>query len=175
MTQTTGSPSWVNFLFLLGILRLDEPYRGHECGYMIEKIRESLQSFKESEPGHRFKDRYHRRQQSKSDRFDLGVVVCVLGGILIVRGGSGAVPGPGPGWLIVLLGLGLVAGEFRPIAHFMDWAEVRLRRLARWAAGVWTSSPPAVKALIILAILVCAAALGYGAYRLFFGLGSNQY
>lgn len=136
---------------------------------MIEKIRESWQSFKESEPGQRFKDRYRRRQQSKSGKFDLGLVVSVLGGILIVLGGIVAVPGPGPGWLIVFLGLGLVAGEFRPIARFMDWAEVRLRRLAPWAAGVWVNSSPAVKALIVVAILLCAAAFGYGAYRLFFG------
>lgn len=136
---------------------------------MIEKIRESWQSFKESEPGQRYKDRYRRRQQSKSGEFDLGLVVSVLGGVLIVLGGIVAVPGPGPGWLIVFLGLGLVAGEFRPIARFMDWAEVRLRRLARWAAGVWANSSPAVKALIVVAILLCAAALGHGAYRLLFG------
>jgi uncharacterized protein (TIGR02611 family) len=136
---------------------------------MIEKIRESWQSFKESEPGQRYKDRYRRRQQSKSGEFDLGLVVSVLGGVLIVLGGIVAVPGPGPGWLIVFLGLGLVAGEFRPIARFMDWAEIRLRRLARWAAGVWANSSPAVKALIVVAILLCAAALGYGAYRLLFG------
>jgi len=102
-------------------------------------------------------------------RFDLGLVASVLGGVLIVLGGIVAVPGPGPGWLIVFLGLGLVAGEFRPIARFMDWAEVRLRRLARWAAGVWANSSPAVKALIVVAILLCAAALGHGAYRLLFG------
>lgn len=40
-----------------------------------------------------------------------------------------AVPRPRPGWLIV--SLGLVAGEFEPIAPFMDWLEVSLRRLAR--------------------------------------------
>ena len=136
---------------------------------MVEKIRESWQSFKESEPGHRFEDRYRRRQQSKSGRFDLRLIVSVLGGVLILLGGIVAVPGPGPGWLIIFLGLGLVAGEFRPLARFMDRAEVRLRRLARRATGAWTSLHPAVKALILVAILSCAVASGYGAYRLFFG------
>lgn len=28
-------------------------------------------------------------------------------------------PGPEPGWLIVFLGLGMVAGEFKPAARFM--------------------------------------------------------
>lgn len=61
---------------------------------MIEKMRDAWQSFKESEPGQRFKDRYRRRQQSKSGKFDLGLVASVLGGILIVLGGIVAVPGP---------------------------------------------------------------------------------
>ena len=46
----------------------------------------------------------------------------MLGGII-------AVARPRPGGLIVSLGLslsGLVAGEFEPIARFMDWLEVRL-------------------------------------------------
>lgn len=49
-------------------------------------------------------------------------------------GGIRAVARPRPGWLMVSLGLslsGLVAGEIEPIARFMDWPEVRLRRLAR--------------------------------------------
>lgn len=80
-----------------------------------------------------------------------------------------AVPAPGPGWLIFFLGLGLIAGEFLPVARFMDWAEVRLRRLARWAIGKWTRSSPAARASIVLAILISAAALGYASYRLVFG------
>ena len=39
-----------------------------------------------------------------------------------------AVPRPRPGWLIV--SMGLVAGEFEPIARFTDGLEVRLGRLA---------------------------------------------
>ena len=67
-----------------------------------------------------------------------------------------AVPGPGPGWLIFFLGFGLITGEFLPFARFMDWAEVRLGRLARWAIGRWTRSSPAARASIVLAILICA-------------------
>ena len=44
-------------------------------------------------------------------------------------GGIVTVPRPRPGWLRV--SLGLVAGEFEPIARVMDWLEVRPRRLAR--------------------------------------------
>ncbi len=77
-----------------------------------------------------------------------------------------AVPGPGPGWLVILLGLGVIAGESLSFARSMDWAEVRLRQGARLVAGVWAASPAPVK---VLAILAFAIVLGYGMYRLVFG------
>ena len=87
-------------------------------------------------------------------------------------GGLIAVPGPGPGWVITFLGLGLIAGEFLPVARFMDRAEVKLRAAARWLASTWTSSSSIAKVSVCLAILLCIAELGYGAYYLFFG-GAN--
>lgn len=139
---------------------------------MIEKAKENWRRFKESEQGHRFQDRYRRHQENRRGRFDPRTLLSIGGGILVVVGGLIAVPEPGPGWVITFLGLGLIAGEFQPVARFMDRAEVKLRALARWVMGVWTSSSTAAKVLSCLAILLCIAALGYGAYYLFFG-GSN--
>ena len=100
---------------------------------MFEKAKEDWRRLKESKPGHRFKDRYHQRQQSRSGRFSLRAVFILGLGTLILLGGIIAVPGPGPGWLIILLGLGMFAGESKLIARFLDRVEVRLRRAARWA------------------------------------------
>lgn len=77
-------------------------------------------------------------------------------------GGLIAVPGPGPGWLIILLGLGIVARESLFFARLLDLAEVRLRGLARRVAGIWRTSPAFVKILIVLAIVACATAMGIG-------------
>ncbi len=88
---------------------------------------------------------------------------------MVVVGGLFAVPGPGPGWVITFLGLGLIAGEFRPIARFMDRAEVKLRAAVRWGVSVWAGSSTVMKVLVCVVILLCLAALGYGAYYLFFG------
>jgi hypothetical protein len=95
------------------------------------------------------------------------VVFCSFGGFLIVIGGVIAVPGPGPGWLIILLGLWMLAGELLFFARFMDKVEVKLRRLARRVVGIWTISSALVKGLITLTILVCVAVLGYGIVTLF--------
>ena len=136
---------------------------------MIERARENWRRFNESKPGHRFQDRYHHRQQGSSGGFNPRAIFGIVGGILVVLGGVIAVPGPGPGWLIIFLGLGMLAGESKLVARFMDWGEMRLRGLARRAVYFWANSSAAVKALIILVVLVCVAASGYGAYYLFFG------
>lgn len=135
---------------------------------LIEKAKENWQRFKESDQGHRFQNRYRRHQENRSGRLDLQTLLSIGGGILVVVGGLVAVPGPGPGWVIVFLGLGLIAGEFRPVARFMDRAEVKLRALLRRVAGAWTGSSTAAKVLACLAILLFIAAAGYGTYYLLF-------
>jgi uncharacterized protein (TIGR02611 family) len=127
-----------------------------------EKAKEASRRFKESKPGLRFEHHYHDHQRSSSGRYRLQVILCIFGGFLIVVGGVIAVPGPGPGWLIILLGLWMLAGESLFLARFMDRVEVRLSKLARRVAGIWTISSALVKGLITLTILVCVAALGYG-------------
>jgi hypothetical protein len=128
-----------------------------------EKVKEASRRFEESRLGLRFRDRYHHRQQSNSGRYRFRVIFCVFGESLSVVGGGIAVPaGPGPGWLIILWGSWMLAGESLFFARFMDRVEVKLRRLVRGVVGIWTISSALVKGLIPLTILVCVAVLGYG-------------
>jgi hypothetical protein len=134
---------------------------------MIGRARRSWQLFKNTKPGDRFQVRYYRRRQSGPGRLST-IFNVVVGSILVI---VSTVFGwaPGPGLVTLIIGLGMVGGEFLPVARFLDWAEVRLRSLARGARYVWTRSPPAGKVLIVVAILACVAALGYGVYHLLFG------
>jgi hypothetical protein len=127
-----------------------------------EKVRENSRRFKGSKPGHRFEDHYHHHQRSSSRRYRFQVILCICGGFLVVLGGIIAVPGPGPGWLIILLGLWMLAGELLFFARFMDKVEVKLRGLVGRVVGIWRIWSASVKVLITLTILVCVAALGYG-------------
>ena len=102
---------------------------------MLEKSKENWRLLKQSEPGYRYKDRYHRRQQGRSGRFSLtAVALLVVGTLILALGGivSVTVPVPGVGWLIIFLGLGMFAGESKHIARFLDWVEVKSRRAGRW-------------------------------------------
>jgi hypothetical protein len=135
---------------------------------MIERMKENWRSFKASKPGHRFRDSYHRRQESEGGGFSVRRIVnLVLGSVLVV--GSAFLGWlPGPGILTFFLGLALIAGELSPVARLLDWSEVWLRTLAKPAKRIWDRSSPAGKAVIVAVIAVCLVALAYGAYSLLF-------
>ena len=134
---------------------------------MIERTKENWRQLKESDPGQRFQDRYTRRQETSHGQWDKRSVINIVLGIAIALVGLLLIPAPGPGFIVAFLGLGLLGSEFAPIARALDWAEVKARAVADWAKEVWERAPLVVKALLVLVAAACAAALAYGAYRLF--------
>ncbi|RPA66121.1 TIGR02611 family protein [Gordonia oryzae] len=67
-----------------------------------------------------------RRDPRLNLTYRIGVGVL---GAIVLAGGILAIPYPGPGWLIVFLGLGILASEF-------EWAH-RLLRFARARYDAW--------------------------------------
>jgi uncharacterized protein (TIGR02611 family) len=132
---------------------------------MIEKAREQWREFAQSKPGHRFQDRYRRRQEMR--RHILKRVALILLGTVVAFGSLFLAPLPGPGFATVFIGLAILAGELLPAARFLDWAEVRLRRLARFVGKVWRSSVLG-KVSVVAVVVLCAGAVAYVVYRLFF-------
>jgi hypothetical protein len=133
---------------------------------LIGKAQRSWQHFKSSKPGDRFQVRYYRRQQSAPGRLST-IFNIVVGSILVIFSAFFGWA-PGPGLLTFLIGLALIGGEFLPVARFLDWSEVRLRKLAHLVGVVWRSSTIG-KALIVLVALILVVALGYVIYSVFFG------
>lgn len=134
---------------------------------VIEKTKEGKQRwllFKEIEPGQaRYSSHRQRRLQGETSRY--GRVFNLGGGIALIGAGFAFLPTPGPSYIIIVIGLWMLAGEFLPLARFFDRIEVRLRGLGRWIKAGWTRSSVAARTLVVLILL---AALGYGAYGLLF-------
>jgi uncharacterized protein (TIGR02611 family) len=139
---------------------------------MIDRTKQNWQEFKQSKPGHRFRDRYERRQQAEHGRWSAGKILNIVGGLALVAAGIFLVAAPGPGWITVFIGLGLIGSEFLPIARVLDLGEVKGRVITEGAKALWDRSSMGVKILIGLLATICVAALGYGAYYLVVG-GSN--
>ena len=135
---------------------------------MIGRARRSWRLFTSSKPGDRFQVRYYYRKYSSRGRSSLSRIFNIVVGSALAIFSAFFGWAPGPGLLTLVIGLMMVGGEILIVARLLDWAEVRLRQLARVAGEVWAGATPVGKALIILLILVCVAALVYGAYYLLF-------
>jgi hypothetical protein len=135
---------------------------------MIGRTKESWRRFGASDPGHRFRDRYRRQQESEQGWRDPRRLFFVVGGLAIAAASLAFGVLPGPGTLTFFVGLAMISGEFYPVARLLDWAEVRARKLGRWVGGVWGSSA-AGKVLVASASAILVAAVLYAAYRLLFG------
>jgi hypothetical protein len=66
--------------------------------------------------------------------------------LVLVVAGFVFLPTPGPSYIIIVLGLWMMSGQWLPLARFFDWAEPRLRKL-------WKLTPLWVEVLVGLALV----------------------
>lgn len=137
---------------------------------MLDHLKEDWRHLKHGEPGQRFKDRYYLSQRRNRSRITFWRVFNIGAGSGIALGGLLMVIAPGPGWLAIFLGLGMLSGELLPVARILDRIEVQLRKLVRSLREAWNNTPVVGKALILLAILTVVAASVYGVYHFLFGV-----
>jgi hypothetical protein len=118
--------------------------------------------------GHRFQSRYnnHRRRRERGETSRYGRLFNLSVGPALIVAGFLFLPTPGPSYIIIVIGSWMVAGELLIVARFFDRTEVRFRRVGGWMKGRWSRWSAAAKVLVVS---ICVAALGYGAYFLFFG------
>lgn len=134
----------------------------------LTKAKKIWHRFQDSEPGSRFQEYYRRRQAKGHGWLSPRRLFNVTVGLLLVVVSAFFGWAPGPGMLTFFIGLGMIAGEFRPVARFLDWAEVLTRRLIAWIRATWNSSLVG-KVLLVATALALVAASGYVVYLLFFG------
>src|SRR5215218_1177021 len=107
---------------------------------IANSIEEWHRFLNESAPGHRFIDRYHRRQHCGHDQSTLMRACYASFGTAIAIGSLVLAPLPGPGWGTFFVGLGIVAGEVLYVARLLDRIELEFRESLRGAKRVWGKS-----------------------------------
>jgi hypothetical protein len=135
---------------------------------VFKKATERWRLFREIEPGHRFQARYHnhRRRREQGETPKWVSLLNPAGGPTLIVAGFLFLPTPGPSYIIIVIGMWMLAGELLPLARFFDRLDVRLKELGRWIKECWKTLPTPAKVLLAL---VCVAALGYGIYYLLSG------
>ncbi len=94
-----------------------------------------------------------RVRSTPGGRLAWRVGVSVVGVVLIV-GGIVLLPLPGPGWLIIFAGLGVLSTEFEWAARLLRFARARVSAWTEWVA---TRSRPVQVAIGLAGLLILAA------------------
>jgi uncharacterized protein (TIGR02611 family) len=136
---------------------------------MFAGIKAHWEDLKAGRPGHRFQDHYKKRHETHSSPWRK--ILFLGGGALIAAAGIFFLPAPGPGFLIIFLGGGLMAQESRVAARVLDWCELRVRAVIDWAVGIWQRAGVPVRVAIVLLAAGVAAGAGYLAYEVFLNKG----
>ncbi|HZM81231.1 MAG TPA: TIGR02611 family protein [Candidatus Limnocylindrales bacterium] len=103
---------------------------------------------------------------------DLAVKTLIAAwGALVVAVGIVLIPLPGPGWLIVILGLTILAIEFVWARNLLRFTRDKLRAWTRWLGR----QPLFVRILFGLAGLVFVGAVAYLTLRFSLGLDAWHY
>lgn len=124
--------------------------------------------FKASEPGRRFLDFYEQRQEDRENGQTWRRVLYIGLGLILTVAGIVFLGMPGPGLLVIGLGLGLIAGEFESMARALDRLEIWLRKMAAAILQVWKRLKPYQQGFIILIGLVVLGVAAYVAWEIFF-------
>ncbi len=113
-------------------------------------------------------------KQGKADSSQIKRLLIGIGGGIVLLVGILAIPYPGPGWLIVFAGLGILSTEFEWAGRVLTYAK---KKYDRWQD--WLKRQPAwLKALVwsltaVIVVLTIYLLNGYGIINSLFNLGQD--
>jgi hypothetical protein len=125
----------------------------------IKKTKEGWhhwRTFREIDAGHRYQARYHLHQR----RTRKGLVsrywkpLSLICGPVLIIAGLVFIPTPGPSYIIIAIGLWLLAGEFLLLARIFDKVGVQLGRFWQGVKGLWQGSHVVVRVMIVCALAI---------------------
>jgi uncharacterized protein (TIGR02611 family) len=98
-----------------------------------------------------------QRAKHKSRAFPFRVATAIAG-FLVVALGILALPFPGPGWLIIFIGLAVLSLEFTWAGRALDWLLVQVAKFQR---RVQRASPGERLAMVLVLVLIVGAVLAW--------------
>lgn len=123
--------------------RTDEPSAAKRGANRISAFRESV-----------------RRRPGGWLAWRIGVTIV---GVAIIAGGIILLPLPGPGWLIIFAGLGVLGTEYEWAKRLLRWLRTQVKRWTAWVTG----QPRWLQALIGATGLVFLAAVAFAAWTIY--------
>lgn len=82
------------------------------------------------EPGRRF-ERFYKRRKRDDEHYVTSVLYIVAGIAVVIVGIVLSISPIVPGFFLVIAGLAIIVARVRPVAHWLDRMELRVRRVLR--------------------------------------------
>lgn len=139
----------------LSMAQDSEEHRMNQNQSFWGSLKQNWRQLKDAPSGRRFRAFYDTRQENRDSQGTR--LLSVGGGIALVVLGAGVGWLPGPGGFVAILGLALLAQEFRPLASALDWIERQL--VALWKA--FRSLPILSQGGIATALLLIGLGFAY--------------
>ena len=98
---------------------------------MFDQLRQNWELFKQSPPGKRFQNRYHRHFEKRGSRSQPKRFLIIFTGTIVILFGMILWFIPGPGWATIFFGAGIIAGESLAVSRFLDFLELKIRNLLK--------------------------------------------
>jgi len=89
------------------------------------------------------------------------------GGMLVTAAGVFFLPAPGPGTVIIIIGLGLIAQESLRLSIFLDKLELLVRALTDNAQKWWKASRILEKIFVMMLLFILLGLIVFGSYWVF--------
>ena len=126
-----------------------------KSGSFFDKLKQYWRELKTAPHGRRFRTFYDLRKCARKGNASRILPICFALGLVVFGLAIGWLPGPGG--FVAILGLALLAQEFRPLASALDWCERQIGNLWRG----FRSLPILGQGGIITALLVLGCGVAY--------------
>ncbi|MDT4936430.1 MAG: hypothetical protein QOG80_101 [Pseudonocardiales bacterium] len=90
-------------------------------------------------------------------------IAVTIAGAAVIAVGIVLLPLPGPGWLIIFAGLGVLATEYTWAARLLRWMRTQVARWTRWIA----SQSTLIRIALVVLSLLFLATIAVGAWYLY--------
>lgn len=104
---------------------------------MFAHAHKDWEAFKASPPGKRFQDVHKRRAQEGGSSSTARRILLLCVGLVLTAAGIFFLFVPGPGTIMLFIGVSLIAGQSLLVARSVDRMEVLLRPSFLWLCGRW--------------------------------------
>jgi hypothetical protein len=134
---------------------------------MLRSLKRQWRAFHKGKPGHRFQERYDRNEQSRESQSWVQRLIQPLIAIVSLAIGVVLTFIPGPAILFYFIGAGLLAGESRTLARWLDWSELKSRKAFHRAKRWWKHAGLFARSGVILSGVCVTGGAVYLAYCIF--------